>query len=130
MAGTIRSYKDLVVWQQAVTLVELTYDLARKLPASERFGLISQMTRAAVSVQANIAEGHGSQHRRVYLNHLSISKGSLVELETYIILVVKLGFVKPEQTAKIQGKIDDVGRLLSALIRALRVPARAPDPRP
>jgi len=130
MAGTIRSYKDLVVWQQAVTLVELTYDLARKLPASERFGLISQMTRAAVSVQANIAEGHGSQHRRVYLNHLSISKGSLVELETYIILVVKLGFVKPEQTAKIQGKIDDVGRLLSALIRALRVPARTPDPSP
>jgi len=126
MAGTIRSYKDLVVWQQAITLVELTYDLARRLPASERFGLISQMTRAAVSVQANIAEGHGSQHRRVYLNHLSISKGSLVELETYIVLVVKLGFVKPEQTAKIQGKIDDVGRLLSALIRALRSPAPNP----
>jgi four helix bundle protein len=130
LAGTIRSYKDLVVWQQAVTLVELTYDLARKLPASERFGLISQMTRAAVSVQANIAEGHGSQHRRVYLNHLSISKGSLVELETYIILVVKLGFVKPEQTANIQGKIDDVGRLLSALVRALRAPVRASFPSP
>ena len=130
MAGVVRSYKDLVVWQQAVNLVELTYELARKLPASERYGLISQMTRAAVSVQANIAEGHGSQHRRVYLNHLSISKGSLVELETYIILVVRLGFVQPEQAVKAQCKIDDVGRLLSALIRALRVPLRVPNPSP
>jgi four helix bundle protein len=130
MTGSIRSYKDLVVWQEAITLVELTYELARELPASERFGLISQMTRAAVSVQANIAEGHGSRHRGVYLNHLSISKGSLVELETYIILVVKLGFVKPDRTVNIQSKIDDVGRLLSALVRALRVQTPIPDPSP
>ncbi len=130
MAGAIRSYKDLVVWQEAITLFELTYELARMLPASERFGLISQMTRAAVSVQANIAEGHGSQHRRVFLNHLSMSQGSLVELETYTILVVRLGFVKPEQVETIQGKIGDVGRLLSALVRALRRPARIPDPSP
>jgi four helix bundle protein len=119
-----------VVWQQAVTLVELTYELARRLPASERFGLVSQMTRAAVSVQANIAEGHGSQHRRVFMNHLSISQGSLVELETYAILVVRLGFVRQEQVDEVQGKIGDVGRLLSALVRALRRPARSPDPSP
>ena len=130
MAGAIRSYKDLVVWQQAVTLVELTYELARRLPASERFGLISQMTRAAVSVQANIAEGHGSQHRRVFLNHLSISQGSLVELETYTILVARLGFARQEHVDEVQGKIGDVGRLLSALVRALRCPARTPDPSP
>jgi four helix bundle protein len=130
VATAIRSYKDLVVWQQAVTLVELTYELARRLPASERFGLVSQMTRAAVSVQANIAEGHGSQHRRVFLNHLSISQGSLVELETYAILVVRLGFVRQEQVDEVQSKIGDVGRLLSALVRALRRPVRTPDPSP
>ncbi|MBM3330743.1 four helix bundle protein [candidate division WOR-3 bacterium] len=130
MATTIRSYKDLVVWQQAAALVELTYTLARRLPASERFGPVSQMTRAAVSVQANIAEGHGCQHRRVFLNHLSISQGSLVELETYTILVVRLGFVRQEQVDEVQSKIGDVGRLLSALVRALRRPPRVPNPSP
>jgi four helix bundle protein len=123
MAGTIRSYKDLVVWQEAITLVELTYELTRTLPPSERLGLSPQMSRAAVSVPANIAEGYGSSHRRVFLNHLSISKGSLMGLETYVILIVKLGFFRSDQVEKIPRKIEDVGRLLSALIRALRSPS-------
>jgi len=125
-AGEVRSYQDLRVWQEAMTLVETTYALTRALPASEKFGLVSQMSRAAVSVPANIAEGHGSRHRGVYLNHLSISRGSLTELETYLILTVRLGLLQQGQVDKAQGECQSVGRLLGALIRALRTPAPRP----
>jgi four helix bundle protein len=123
----IRSYRDLRVWQESMTLVETTYALTRALPASEKFGLVSQMNRAAVSVPANIAEGHGSRHRGVYLNHLSISRGSLTELETYLILTVRLGLLRQNLVEKAQGECESVGKLLGALIRALRPPAPRPQ---
>jgi four helix bundle protein len=124
--GQIQSYKDLRVWQEAMLLAQMTYELTRTLPASEKFGLVSQMNRAAVSVPANIAEGHGSKHRGVYLNHLSISRGSLTELETYFELVVRLGMLRQGQVSAAQAQCDIVGRLLGALIRALRTPAPRP----
>ncbi len=124
--GPIKSYRDLRVWQEAMVLVEMTYELTATLPANERFGLVSQMNRAAVSVPANIAEGHGSKHRGVYLNHLSISRGSLTELETYFELAVRLRMLKQECVAKAQNQSEVVGRLLGALIRALRSPAPRP----
>jgi four helix bundle protein len=120
MSETIKSYKDLKAWQQAMILVETAYGLAGQLPDSEKHGLRSQMTRAAVSVPANIAEGHGSYHRGVFLNHLSISRGSLTELETYVLLTVSLKFLRPEQVQQIQEQIQSVGRLINALMRALR----------
>jgi four helix bundle protein len=122
----IRSYRDLRVWQEAMALVESTYALTRQLPSSEKFGLISQMNRAAVSVPANIAEGHGSRHLSVYLNHLSISRGSLVELETYLELTVRLGLLRRQDVEKAQAACENVGLLLGALIRALRTPAPRP----
>ncbi len=122
MSERIRSHKDLKVWQDAMRLVELTYKLARRLPADERFGMVSQMTRAAVSVPANIAEGHGSNYRRVFLNHLSVSRGSLMELETYLLLTVKLGYMQEDQLREIGAVMDSVGRMLNGLIRALKQP--------
>ena len=124
--GPIKSHRDLRVWQEAMVLVEMTYQLTASLPANEKFGLVSQMNRAAVSVPANIAEGHGSKHRGVYLNHLSISRGSLTELETYFELAVRLGMLTQERVGKAQGQSEAVGRLLGALIRALRSPAPRP----
>jgi four helix bundle protein len=126
MSGTIKDYKDLVVWQEAMSLVELTYELARRLPRSEEFALKQQMRRAAVSVAANIAEGHGSSHRGVFLNHLSISRGSLTELETYVLLMSRLKYVPESETCTIGEQIRKVGRLLNALIRALRSSPRPP----
>jgi four helix bundle protein len=122
----IRSYRDLRVWQEGMALVEATYALTRALPVSEKFGLVSQMNRAAVSVPANIAEGHGSRHRGVYLNHLSISRGSLTELETYLELTVRLGLLRKAQVEKAQAECESIGRLLGALIRALRTPVPRP----
>jgi four helix bundle protein len=115
----IRDYRDLKVWQEAMTLVRLTYKLTKELPRNEEFGLSLQMTRATVSVPANIAEGHSSHHRKVFLNHLSVSRGSLAELETYFALLTQLEFVTAEQVAVALDQSGLVGRLLNALIRAL-----------
>lgn len=126
MAEPILSYKDLRVWQESVKLVELVYPLARRLPVSERYGLYGQLTRAVISVPANIAEGHGSSHRRVFVNHLSISKGSLMEVETYLVLIVRLGFARADEVAPVESQARLVGKQVNALIRSLRSPL--PDP--
>ena len=80
----IQSYRDLTVWQKAMELVVGCYKFVSNLPKNETYGLISQTQRAAVSIPANIAEGHGRDHLGDYLRHLSIANGSLMELETHI----------------------------------------------
>ena len=82
----IRSYRDLLVWQRGMGLAEGVYRLTCDFPADERFGLTSQARRAAISIPANIAEGHGRATRGAYANFLRIAHGSLKELETHLIL--------------------------------------------
>jgi len=101
-------------------LVEAVYALTKSLPGSERFGLVSQMPRAAVSVPANIAEGHGSGQGRSFVRYLLISRGSLMELGTYLALVVRLGLCREEMVADVKIRYDAVARMLNALIRSLR----------
>ena len=121
----IKSYRDRVAWQKAMELVEQVYGLARSLPPEERFGLVAQMQRAAISIPANIAEGQGRKHRKEFVNHLSIARGSLMETETYLLLLGRLGFVSKEGLQGIWHLSQDVGRLLNGLLRALqRAPAR------
>lgn len=120
MGKEISSYRDLRVWQEAMTLTEMVYQLSRKLPTAERFGLSSQMTRTAVSVPANIAEGHGSNHRTVFLNHLSIARGSLMELETHLLLAERTQLLKSGQNRDALAQAQTVGMLLNGLIRSLR----------
>ena len=98
MPGDIKHYRDLLVWQKSMDLVVASYDLAKRLPHRENFGLISQIERAAVSVPANIAEGHGRKHTGDYLHHLSMARGSLLELETHILITVRLGYLQPKET--------------------------------
>ena len=81
---SIESYRDLQVWQKAMNLVETCYRLSALFPDSERYGLTSQLRRAAVSVPANIAEGHGRRSIREYCQHLSVAYGWLMELETHL----------------------------------------------
>jgi four helix bundle protein len=82
----ISSYKDLIVWQRSMDLVESIYQETSEFPSAEQWGLISQMRRAAVSVPSNIAEGYGKQATGNYRQHLSIARGSLLELETQVLL--------------------------------------------
>lgn len=92
----VASYRDLIVWQKAMTLVEGVYRLTEAFPTREQFGLTSQMRRAAVSIAANIAEGHARATRKDYNHFISIAQGSLAEVETYLILAGRLKLADKE----------------------------------
>jgi four helix bundle protein len=94
----IQSFRDLRVWQSGMELVVEVHELTRALPKSEIYGLSSQLQRAAVSVPANIAEGHTRNHLREYLQFLSIARSSLAEVATYLELIERLSYVPPERT--------------------------------
>ena len=93
LRAPVNSYRDLVVWQKSMDLVESSYRLVKLLPREEIYGLSSQIRRAAVSVLSNIAEGYGRKSRNSYAHFLSISQGSLKELETHLLLCQRLQFV-------------------------------------
>ena len=95
----LKSYRDLDAWKKAIETVEAVYTLAQTFPESEKYGLASQIQRASVSVPSNIAEGYGRTHRGDYLRHLSIARGSLYEVETQLLIAVKLGFTTREKAA-------------------------------
>jgi four helix bundle protein len=114
-----RSYRDLIVWQRAMLLTRLSYELTRRLPAEERFGLSSQIRRAAAAIAANIAEGHGSAYRPVFLRHLSIAHASLVELECHLLIAVEVGYLYARDTAALMETCDAVSRMLRAIRRTL-----------
>jgi len=116
----IRSYRDLLVWQKAMELVAQSYMLLAKLPKTESYGLASQIQRAAVSTPANIAEGHGREHLGDYLHHLSVANGSLMELETHLLLASRLGFASTTEVEQLLEKTGEVSRMLSGLTRSLK----------
>lgn len=118
-----RGYRDLEVWQVSMTLVELIFDLTRRLPDEQRFGLISQMQRAAVSIPSNIAEGHAKRSGKDYQRHLRIAAGSTAELETQIELCVRLKFLEREQVRNAWTCSQRVAKMLSRLIQSLSKPA-------
>ena len=113
---TILCYKDLIVWQKSMELAESVYKLTRKLPKSEDWGLIAQIRRSAISIPSNIAEGYGRETSGNYKQFLSISRGSLFELETQISLCVKLNYIKPEDVVSIYSAIVEISKMLTSLI--------------
>jgi four helix bundle protein len=117
--GKIRSYKDLLVWQKAMTLVKEVYLLTAKFPADERFGLTAQMRQAAVSVPSNIAEGHARQGAKEYPQFLSHAGGSLAELETQALLAINLNHCKHGDAEGMLSLIEEVQRMLAGLRRSL-----------
>ena len=119
MRSPVRSYADLEVWQRGIELTVSIYALARGLPPSERFELASQMRRAAVSVPANVAEGHARRRPKPYLNHVHIALGSLAELETCVVLAERLGYIDAARAACELEQTAHLGRMLNALTSAL-----------
>lgn len=92
--GNIKSYKDLLIWQKGIQIVILTYKIAKQFPSEEIYALTSQVKRAAVSIPSNIAEGYGRNGDKSLSHFLNISRGSLYELETQIIIASELEFIK------------------------------------
>ncbi|MCE9526868.1 MAG: four helix bundle protein [Planctomycetales bacterium] len=115
----VRSYRDLKVWQLGMDLVESIYNLTSSFPPREIYGLTSQMRRASVSVPSNIAEGHSRFSTKEYIRPVSISLGSLAELETQIEVSKRLGFAEAALVMKTLEDCDHVGRMLHNLARSL-----------
>ena len=116
----ITSYRDLRVWQEAMTLAEVCYLVTRKLPRTELFGLTSQIRRAAASIPANIAEGHGRENTQPFIQHLRIAQGSLKELETHLALSVRVGAMGEADCAPVLKQCEAIGKMLRSLIRSLQ----------
>lgn len=115
----VHSYRDLVAWQRAVQLVVRCYQLSGDFPKSEAYGLTSQIRRAAVSIPANIAEGHGRKHTREYVRRLSIAFGSLMELETHLMIAEQLNLISADAASAALAEADAIGKMLASLKRAL-----------
>ncbi len=115
----INTFRELEVWNLSMAQTTTVYRLTERFPRSEQFGLTSQMRRCAVSIPANIAEGHNRRSRRAYLNHVGIALGSLAELETLVELAIRLKFGEPSQASDLQVMIARVGQMLHGLARAL-----------
>jgi four helix bundle protein len=117
---TITSFRDLIAWQRAMDLAEGVYHATGTWPRDELFGLTAQVRRAAVSVMANIAEGHGRTGSREFLHHLSIADGSLSEVEAHLLFAHRLRFLDDATLDRLVNLIEEVRRLLRGLIRRLR----------
>lgn len=117
---SVSSYRDLKVWQKAMDLVVGCYRLTEGFPKSETYGLSSQLRRAAVSVPANIAEGQGREAIKEYLHHLSIANGSLMELETHLLIAGRLRYTEDRELAPLLAQTSEVGKMLNGLIKSLR----------
>lgn len=116
----VKSYRDLLVWQRAMLLVEETYRLTNNFPSNEEFGLKSQMRRAAVSVPSNIAEGQSRNYAKEFLQFLHIAMGSLSELETQLELAVRLKIASTASTRDGSLLCQEIGKMLHGLANAIR----------
>lgn len=119
--GKAKSYKDLLIWQKGVALAKFVYQLSARFPMDERYGLISQIRRAAVSVPSNIAEGQARHTTKEFLQFLSHAEGSLAEVETQLLLSVELRFANSEGIAAGLQEIDELQEMIVSLKRKLEV---------
>jgi four helix bundle protein len=122
-----RSYKDLVAWQKAMDLVTAIYRSTTNFPTEERFGLTSQLRRAAVSIPSNIAEGQGRLSEKEFRYFLGQARGSLMEVETQLQIAENLGYLEKEHTKKLFNDCAEVGRILNGLLASICKP---PDSTP
>jgi four helix bundle protein len=117
--GSIKSYKDLIIWQKSIDLAVEVYKLSSKFPKEEFYGMTSQIRRAVTSISLNIAEGYGRNTTKNYINSLYIAQGSLQEVESAIILSIRLNFIKEEDCEKVNSLMLEEFKMFNALINSL-----------
>jgi four helix bundle protein len=115
----IKSFKDLKIWQRSMDLCENIYNLLESFPSPEKYGLVSQISRTAVSIPSNIAEGHERSGSKDFLRFLSIALGSLAELETQLLIAKRLKFLK-EENESLFNEIYEIGKMINALNNKLK----------
>ncbi|MBQ7454263.1 MAG: four helix bundle protein [Selenomonadaceae bacterium] len=117
---SVSDYRDLVVWQKSMDLTVEIYRLTKNLPKDELYGLTNQLRRAAISIPSNIAEGSARLSTKEYLRFLSIARGSKVEIETQLLLCVKLGYLQQSDMDNALNLCTEVGKMLNAIISKFR----------
>ncbi len=111
----IRNYRDLLVWQKAMHLVEEVYQLTCRFPPDVRFGLVAQLRRAAVSIPSNIAEGQARKSTREFVQFISLAEGSLAEVDTQLLLSERLGLCVDRDVQTLFSVIEEIRKMLMAL---------------
>ena len=117
--GKINSYRDLLVWQKGIQLVKTIYQLTREFPQDERFGLTTQMRRAAVSIPSNLAEGQARRTTREFIHFVSNSEGSLAELDTQLVIAVELQYCGKTAGENLFTSITELRKMLNGLRKKL-----------
>jgi four helix bundle protein len=117
----VKCYRDLIAWQKAMDLVTEVYDCTQAFPRTEVFGLISQMRRAAVSIPSNVAEGHARQSTGEFRQFLGHALGSLVEVETQILISQRLGYVNSQKSNELLVRTTEIGKIVNGFLRSLPV---------
>ncbi len=113
------AYRELKVWQVSMDLVQSTYELTKRFPREELYGLTGQMRRAAVSIPSNIAEGYGREQKGFIAHSLRVALGSARELETQLLIALRLKFLGGNDASNAQKQCDEVGKMLRGLIRSV-----------
>ena len=119
--GTMgRSYRDLIAWQKAMKFVTQIYEVTQQFPSEERYGLTNQLRRASVSVPSNIAEGQARFSQKEFHHFLSMARGSLVEIETQLLIARDLKYLQPAKSDTLLLAADELGRILNGLISSTK----------
>jgi four helix bundle protein len=113
-------HKELEVWKESIKLIKKVYQITDSFPKKEQFGLMSQMTRAAVSVASNIAEGAARTSRKEYIRFLDIASGSLAELDTQFVICYELKYITEDVRQNVEIDIEKVSKMLHGLMKYLR----------
>lgn len=116
---SVQSYKDLIVWQKALDLVEMVYQATRTFPTEELYGLTNQLRRAVVAIPSNIAEGHARNSTKEFHRFLSISRGSLAEVETQLLTAQRLGYLSTDQLGLILSLQVEINKMTNGLMAKL-----------
>ena len=115
----VRDFRDLLIWQRALSLAGDIYSISADFPVIEQFGLTSQIRRSAVSVPSNIAEGHGREAPREFARFLRIARGSLTELQTQLLLAEQFSYCTSERSASLYESIDALSRMIRGMQKSL-----------
>nr|WP_315144415.1 four helix bundle protein [uncultured Flavobacterium sp.] len=119
--GEIKSYKDLLIWQKGIKIVCLVYPLVKSFPQEELYALTSQIKRALISIPSNIAEGYGRNTDKSFSHFLDISRGSLFEIETQLLIANELGFITNETLyTEILSQIEEESKMINAFSKTLK----------
>jgi four helix bundle protein len=121
MSTAFKSYQDLDVWKKSMILAKDIYQATTGFPREEKFGLVNQMRRAAVSIPSNLAEGHARAGKNEFRHFVSVAMGSTAELETQILLSAELGYLQESVKANLLVQLDTIGKMLRGLYKSLAI---------